>query len=48
MGADEGERSDEAGDVVGETFGGGAAGEELFLVLCDEIDLGLDVIHRGQ
>ena len=47
MRADEGERTDEGGDVVGEALGGGAAGEELFLVLGDEFDLGLDVGHRA-
>jgi len=45
---DEGERPDEGGDVVGEALGGGAAGEELFLVLGDELDLGLDVGHRRK
>ena len=47
MRADEGERADEAGDVVGEALGWRAAGEELFLVAGDEFDLGLDVGHRA-
>ena len=48
MRGDEGERADEAGDVVGETLGCGALSEELFLVLGDEFDLGFDVGHRGR
>ena len=48
MRADEGERADEAGDVVGEALSCGALSEELFLVLGDEFDLGFDVGHRGR